>query len=257
MSVGTVVEIVDLRKSYPGGTTALDGVSLTIREGECLGVVGESGSGKSTLARCLLTIEEPDSGDIVLLGRTLRGVRGRALRAARQQMQVVLQNPSASFNAKLTMGESLMEPLRCRGMRCPSFLAPGSARQIAAQLLDLVQLPSSVLRRKPHELSGGEKQRVAIARAISVEPQLIVFDEPTASLDVSIQARVLNLLQDLKDELRLSSMFISHDLSAVQFMSDRSIVLRQGRVIDSFGRDELFDERRAPYTRELIELFER
>lgn len=256
MSQSPVVEIRDLHKHYRGGTHALAGVTLEIRRGECLGVVGESGSGKTTLARCLLTIERPDAGEIILLGERLDHLRGHRLRAARQHMQVVLQNPSSSFNSKLTMRESLLEPLRCRGMRRPSFLSPGSPQQLATQLLDLVQLSSGCLDRKPHELSGGEKQRVAIARAISVEPELIVFDEPTASLDVSIQARVLNLLQDLKADLGLSSMFISHDLSAVQFMSERSIVLRHGRMIDSFRRDELFSPGRDAYTRELISLFE-
>ena len=135
-------------------------------------------------------------------------------------------------------------------------MQPGTQRKVAEQLVDLVRLPVACLDRKPHELSGGEKQRVAIARAISVEPTLLIFDEPTASLDVSIQARVLNLLQELKEELGLSSMFISHDLSAVQFMSERSIVLRGGKIVDRFGRDELFEDERDQYTKDLIKLFE-
>ncbi|QXT63575.1 ABC transporter ATP-binding protein [Tessaracoccus palaemonis] len=250
-----VLEIRDLVKTY-GDVRAVDGVSLTVGPGECLGIVGESGSGKSTLARCLLTLERPDSGDVLLEGRSLVGLRGGALKESRQRLQVVFQNPASSFNSKLTMFESLMEPLRIRGDVCPSFVDPGTPREVAVRLLDLVQLPKSVLDRKPGELSGGEKQRVAIARAISVEPTLMVFDEPTASLDVSIQARVLNLLQDLKDRLGISAVFISHDLSAVQFMSERSIVLRGGRIVDEFHRDELFDDGRDSYTRELIRLFE-
>lgn len=251
-----VLEVIDLHKVYPGGTHAVNGVSFTINKGECLGVVGESGSGKSTLARCLLTLEPVTSGEVKLEGQDLTGLKGSALKQMRRRLQVVFQNPSSSFNTKLTIYESLLEPLRTRGFRVPSFLQGGTERQVAEQLMDLVNLPSAALDRKPYELSGGEKQRVAIARAISVEPTLLVFDEPTASLDVSIQARVLNLLQDLKEQLGLSAMFISHDLSAVQFMSERSIVLREGKVVDQFGRDELFDQGRDHYTRQLIKLFE-
>ena len=246
----------DLQKSYPGGTHAVKGVSFTINKGECLGVVGESGSGKSTLARCLLTLEPATSGEILLNGAPVLGLAGTALKDMRRRLQVVFQNPASSFNSRLTMYESLMEPLLTRGFPQPSFLKPGTPRKVAEQLVELVHLPVAALDRKPHELSGGEKQRVAIARAISVEPTLLVFDEPTASLDVSIQARVLNLLQELKEELGLSSMFISHDLSAVQFMSERSIVLRGGEIVDRFSRDELFEEGRDTYTKDLIKLFE-
>ena len=251
-----VLEVEDLHKTYPGGTHAVKGVSFTINKGECLGVVGESGSGKSTLAKCLLTLEPASAGRAMLEGEPLLQRRGRELRDIRRRLQVVFQNPASSFNSRLTMYDSLLEPLRTRGFVSPSFVQPGTQRKVAEQLVDLVRLPVSCLDRKPHELSGGEKQRVAIARAISVEPTLLIFDEPTASLDVSIQARVLNLLQELKEELGLSSMFISHDLSAVQFMSERSIVLRGGEIVDRFGRDELFEDGRDQYTKDLIKLFE-
>ena len=251
-----VLEVEDLHKTYPGGTHAVKGVSFTINKGECLGVVGESGSGKSTLAKCLLTLEPASAGGATLEGEPLLQRRGKGLRDIRRRLQVVFQNPASSFNSRLTMYDSLLEPLRTRGFVSPSFVQPGTQRKVAEQLVDLVRLPVSCLDRKPHELSGGEKQRVAIARAISVEPTLLIFDEPTASLDVSIQARVLNLLQELKEELGLSSMFISHDLSAVQFMSERSIVLRGGEIVDRFGRDELFEDGRDQYTKDLIKLFE-
>ena len=252
----SVLVVKDLHKIYPGGTHAVKGVSFTINKGECLGVVGESGSGKSTLARCLLTLEPATSGEVLLNGAPVLGLAGTALKDMRRRLQVVFQNPASSFNSRLTMYESLMEPLLTRGFPQPSFLKPGTPRKVAEQLVELVHLPVAALDRKPHELSGGEKQRVAIARAISVEPTLLVFDEPTASLDVSIQARVLNLLQELKEELGLSSMFISHDLSAVQFMSERSIVLRGGEIVDRVSRDELFEEGRDTYTKDLITLFE-
>jgi peptide/nickel transport system ATP-binding protein len=256
-AAGPVLRARDVVKVYGSGTRAVDGVSLTLPAGECLGVVGESGSGKSTLARCLLSLERIDSGDIRLHDLPLNTLRGAALRSARQQMQLVLQNPNASFNERLPIIASLMEPLECIGRRSPSFLQVGDdPRTVAAALLDLVQLPADHLDKMPMQLSGGEKQRVSIARAISTEPSLIVLDEPTASLDVSTQARVLNLLKDLQDALGLSYLFISHDLSAVHFISRHLIVMKNGKVVDDFDRSELFDPGRHDYTRQLIELFE-
>ncbi len=252
-----VLRASDVVKVYGSGTRAVDGVSLSLPTGSCLGLVGESGSGKSTLARCLLSLERIDGGDIWLQDQHLNQLTGAALRSARQRMQLVLQNPNASFNERLPIGASLMEPLECIGRRSPSFLSVGDdPRKVSAALLDLVQLPPEYLDKLPNHLSGGEKQRVSIARAISAEPSFIVLDEPTASLDVSTQARVLNLLKDLQEALGLSYLFISHDLSSVHFISQHLMVMKHGQVVDDFDRDELFDPYRHEYTKQLIDLFE-
>ena len=240
-----VLRLKNVWKTYPGGYQAVKGISFCIRRGECLGLVGESGSGKSTLARCLLTLERMDEGEIWLNGRPLHKLTSAQLHQARREMQAVFQNPSGSFNSKLTIMDSLLEPIRCQNKGCPSFLgSPGMSEwKIASSLLERVHLPASYLDRYPSELSGGQKQRVAIARAISVEPSLIVLDEPTASLDVSIQAKVLNLLKDLQEELCLSYLFISHDLSAVHFMSERLTVMQRGEMVDVCEGKDLFDSR--------------
>ncbi|MFT3875814.1 MAG: ABC transporter ATP-binding protein [Propioniciclava sp.] len=256
-SSAPVLRAENLVKVYGSGTRAVDGVNLSLPAGSCLGLVGESGSGKSTLARCLLSLERITSGELWLGEQHVNTLSGAALRSARQRMQLVLQNPNASFNERLPILASLMEPLECLGRRAPSFLDVGDdPRTVAAALLDLVQLPADYLDKLPTQLSGGEKQRVSIARAISTEPSFIVLDEPTASLDVSTQARVLNLLKDLQDALGLSYLFISHDLSSVHFISQHLIVMKDGVVVDDFDRSQLFDPGRHDYTRQLIELFE-
>lgn len=254
----SVLRAVGLDKTYAGGTHAVQDVSLDIERGECVGVVGESGSGKSTLARCVLTLESLNAGELWLGETPLHRLAGHPLRQARQRLQAVFQNPTTSFNSKVRVGDSLLEPIRCQRRKAPSFLPgdPTTDREVAEALLALVHLPAEHLDRLPRQLSGGERQRVAIARAISIEPELIVLDEPTASLDVSIQARVLNLLRDLQEELGLSYLFISHDLSAVQFMSRRILVMQDGVVVDRFERDGAFSSERHPYTRELVRLFD-
>lgn len=253
-----VIRLSHVRKNYQGGANAVDDVCLSISRGECLGLVGESGSGKSTLARCLLLLERIDSGEVWLEGEAMRNISPSRLHTARQRMQVVFQNPAASLNSKLTIRESLLEPINCQGKGAPSFLGGGAANglDIAERLLELVHLPHNILTRFPRELSGGQKQRVCVARAISVEPALIVLDEPTSSLDVSIQARILNLLKELQEKLGLSYLFISHDLSAVQFMSERLIVMYKGQIVDRFQRTEMFAPERHAYTKELIRIFD-
>lgn len=254
-----VIRAEGLRKTYNGSLTALHGVSLTIAPGECLGIVGESGSGKSTLARCLLTLQPVDGGEIRFEGRPVQALRGPQLRPVRMRMGAVFQNPAAALNPRLRITESLMEPLDQAGTgSAPSFLANRGRLDrvgIAAALLKLVGLPAGYLRAYPHELSGGEKQRVLIARAISTEPALIVLDEPTASLDVTTQSAVLNLLKDLQERLRLSYLFISHDLAAVHFMSHRVMVMKEGAMVDTFAGGELFAAQRHPYTKQLLEVF--
>lgn len=231
-----------ITKQYTSGHKALDGVSITVKRGVCLGIAGESGSGKSTLARCLLGLESLDEGTIIGNGR----------------IQAVFQNPSASMNPKLKVIDTLMEPLDVHKDPAPSFLKnfQGDRYRIARYLLSLVDMPSDYLIAYPHQLSGGQKQRVSIARAISVEPSLIILDEPTASLDVSIQARILNLLKDLQESLGLSYVFISHDLAAVHFMSQDIAIMQHGKIVDQFGSKALFSDERHPYTKKLISVFE-
>ncbi|MFC0189386.1 ABC transporter ATP-binding protein [Fictibacillus aquaticus] len=238
-----VIAVKNAAKTYIGSSrAALDSVSFTIIRGECLGIVGESGSGKSTLAKCILGIQEISDGEITLSDKP----------------QAVLQNPSASLNPKLRIIDSLLEPLDAQKHLLPSFLADvcHDRRKTGDKLLSMVSLPGGCLDQYPHQLSGGQKQRVSIARAISVEPRLIVFDEPTASLDVLVQAKVLNLLKDLQEKLGLSYLFISHDLAAVNFMSQRIGVMKDGQLLDLFRREALFSPQRHPYTKQLIEVFD-
>ncbi|WP_099189458.1 ABC transporter ATP-binding protein [Tepidibacter mesophilus] len=245
-------------KKYSNGHLAVKEVSFSIKKGECMGLVGESGSGKSTLARCILMLEKIDKGEIWFDGESLRDMKKSMLRQKQRSMQVVFQNPSSSLNSKLKIMDSLMEPLDYQPGIEPSFLKgiKNNRRKTAKALLDMVQIPSRYLDSYPHELSGGQKQRVIIARAISVEPKLIVLDEPTASLDVSIQARVLNLLKDLQDEFKLSYFFISHDLSAVNFMCHRMMVMQDGIIVDRFNRKDIFNKSRHHYTKQLLEIFQ-
>lgn len=248
----------NVTKQYSSGQKAVDQVSFVIKKDECLGIVGESGSGKSTLARCILALEKVDQGEIWFKEKPLHTAIKEDLRSIRREVQAVFQNPAAALNPKLKIIDSLMEPLDFQKNIQPSFLK-GIRQQrekAAEQLLEMVVLPSKYLSCYPHELSGGQKQRVTIARAISIEPSLIILDEPTASLDVSIQAKILNLLNDLQQNLGISYLFISHDLAAVNFMSDRMIVMKQGQIVDEFRKYDLFSGNRNPYTKDLLNVFE-
>ncbi|RGL30491.1 ABC transporter ATP-binding protein [Paenibacillus polymyxa] len=256
-SPNSVVTVSGLTKAYTGGKTVLHDVTLSVLPGECQGVVGESGSGKSTLARCILTLDPFDQGELRLDGQSIRGLKRSELKRIRSRLGAVFQHPSAALNPRLTILQSLLEPLDQLKCYVPSFMAglPSGRRNIAEQLLGMVKLPASYLDKFPHQLSGGEKQRVTIARAISTEPDFIVLDEPTASLDVTTQATVLNLLKDLQDEFGLAYLFISHDLAAVHFMSDRIMVMKDGRVLEHFSKESLFHSDRHPYTQSLLEVF--
>lgn len=247
----------NVTKKFSCGHKAVDSVSFHIEKGECLGLVGESGSGKSTLAHCLLQLEKMDQGEIFLANQPLHGMNKRLLRKTRRHIQAVLQNPTASLNPRIKIMDQVMEPLDVR-KEYPSFLKEISHnRQKAAHyLMEMVGVPSKYLSMYPHELSGGQKQRVNIARAISIEPSLIILDEPTASLDVSIQAMILNLLKDLQESLRLSYLFISHDLAAVNFMSHRIMIMQNGKIVDECRKQDLFSERRHSYTKNMIRVFE-
>ena len=250
--------VKNLVKRYSTGYLALDDVSFSIGQGECVGLVGESGSGKSTLALCILMLEKITGGEIWLDGTRLNKLSKKELRRAQKKMQIVFQNPASSLNSKLRIIDSLMEPLDNNPAAQPVFLKSvmGDRRKTAKALLDMVCLSERCLDCYPHELSGGQMQRVTISRAISTGPSLIVLDEPTASLDVSIQAGVLNLLKDLQEQLNLTYFFISHDLSAVNFMCDRTIVMLNGKIVDQCEKNTLFSQERHQYTKRLLAIFE-
>ncbi|ATG55548.1 ABC transporter ATP-binding protein [Brachybacterium ginsengisoli] len=230
----------------PDTIRAVDGVSLSVRRGEVLGVVGESGSGKSTLARVMTGLQPVTRGQVLFEGEFLdRGRRGR--RELGRKVSVVFQDPSTALNPRLPVRETLMDPLRVHGIGT-------EAERLARvkDLLHLVGLPQSAIAVLPRQLSGGQRQRVAIARALALEPQIIVADEPTSALDVSVRAQVLNLLTDLKRELGLGLVFISHDMSTVRFISDTIAVMNHGKVIEHGTVDQIFTDPQDEYTRSLL-----
>ncbi len=227
---------------------AVDDVTLEVLPGETLGIVGESGSGKSTLLRMALRLLRPTAGRVLLEGRDVWALSGAELKELRRTVQPVFQDPGASFNPRQTVRRILAAPLEVHGM------APG--RERAARIeeaLAAVGLGSAVLDRYPHQLSGGQKQRVAIARATILKPRLLLLDEPTSALVVSVQAQVLNLFQRTQRELGLTCLFVSHNLAVVRYVSDRVAVMRYGKVVESGSAAEVFDRPRHPYTRALLQ----
>ncbi|UOE78115.1 ABC transporter ATP-binding protein [Parageobacillus thermoglucosidasius] len=243
----------NIKKTYSSGHRALNGVSISIKKGECVGLAGKSGSGKSTLARCLLMLEKLDEGEIFLQDQPLHLMPKKEIRKIRRHMQAVFQNPAAALNPKRKIIDSLMEALDAYPHVNPVYLQDvRDNRELCAnRLLEMVGIASRYLYCYPHELSGGQKQRVAIARAISIQPSVIIFDEPTASLDVYTQGKILTLLKELQEQLELSYLFISHDLSAVCFLSERILVMKNGEFVDHFQKDDLFSPHRHPYTKQL------
>ena len=234
-------------KSRRGWLIAVDQVDLEIRQGEVLGLVGESGSGKSTLARTLLRLIAATSGSVTFDGIDVLAVKEAKLKDLRRRMQVVFQDPHASLDPRMTVRNSIAAPLKQHGIG-----DRGSRDKLVRSLLHDVGLSEDFMGRYPHECSGGQAQRVAIARALSLQPDFVVFDEPTASLDVSIQAQILNLLVELKEERSLTYMFISHDLHTVNRICDRVAVMYRGRVIETASRNQIFESPRHPYTEALL-----
>jgi oligopeptide/dipeptide ABC transporter ATP-binding protein len=226
---------------------AVDGVSFSIARGEALALVGESGSGKTTLGRLILRLTPPTRGRISFEGTDVLGLRGNALRAMRQRMQVVFQDPVGSLNPRMTVGEAVREPIEVHR------LARGAeARERTARLFGEVGLDPSLVGRYPHELSGGQKQRVCIARALSVEPRFVVLDEPVSALDVSVQAQVLNLLNDLREARQLTYLFIAHDLAVVRHVADRVAVMYLGKLLEIAPVAVLYERPLHPYTAALL-----
>lgn len=247
-----LLEARSLSKFFPardgkGLVRAVNDVSLTLAEGETLGIVGESGCGKSTLARMLLRLIEPSEGKVLFQGEDLLSLSRAQMRQRRRDIQIVFQDPYASLDPRMNIARIIAEPLEIHGI--------GSKADRAAKvagLLSLVGLDPAAGQRFPHEFSGGQRQRIGIARAIALEPKLVVLDEPVSALDVSIQSQILNLLDDLKDRLKLSYIFISHDLSVVQHVSDRVAVMYLGRVVEEGAAEAVLGKPAHPYTQALI-----
>jgi oligopeptide/dipeptide ABC transporter ATP-binding protein len=253
-----LLEVKNLVKRFPirggllgrevGAVQAVSDVSFSIARGETLGLVGESGCGKSTLGRCILRLIEPTSGQVLFKGRDITKLDQKELRKLRRQMQIIFQDPFASLNPRMTVEEILSEPIEIHGL--------ASNRQERLEkihrLLDLCGLRRESLNRYPHEFSGGQRQRVCIARALAVEPEFIVCDEPVSALDVSIQAQIINLMQDLQKELGLTYLFIAHDLKVVEHISNRVAVMYLGRMVEVAEAEELYANPRHPYTQALL-----
>ena len=227
--------------------TAVDGVTLTVGRGEAVGLVGESGCGKSTLGRLALRLLEPTSGVVRFEGKDLGALDKQELRELRKNMQIIFQDPFASLNPRMRILDIIDEPLVIHGLAKKSEL-----EKKGAALLEKVGLPADALRRYPHEFSGGQRQRIGIARALASGPSFIVADEPVSALDVSVQAQIINLLEDLRDEMKLSFLFIAHDLNVVRHFSDRVVVMYLGKIMESAPSEEIYRNPSHPYTEALL-----
>lgn len=226
---------------------AVDDVTLSVRRGETIGLVGESGCGKSTLGRTLIRLYEPTAGEIAFEGKNFLQESGSSLRALRKDIQMIFQDPYASLDPRMTVGQIIGQPFDIHGT-----LTGAEKEKRVKELLEKVGLRASHINRYPHEFSGGQRQRICIARAIALNPKLIICDEPVSALDVSIQAQILNLLQDLQKDLGLTYIFISHDLSVIEHFCDRVAVMYLGRIVEIATREELFKNPKHPYTQALL-----
>jgi oligopeptide transport system ATP-binding protein len=253
-----LLEVTDLVKHFPiksgilfgrevARVRAVDGVSLTLREGETLGLVGESGCGKSTLCRAILQLTQPTSGSVRFAGEELVGRSRRDLRSLRRQMQMIFQDPFASLNPRKRVGQIVGDPMELHGVASGAEL-----KRRVQDLLDRVGLRAEHYNRYPHEFSGGQRQRIGIARALALRPKLIVADEPVSALDVSVQAQIINLLEDLQDEFGLSYLFVAHDLGVVRHVSDRVAVMYLGKIVENSVADELYQKPIHPYSNALL-----
>jgi len=253
----TLLEVKDLKKHFPirggilgrtvGYVYAVDGVSFRIGKGETMGLVGESGCGKTTVGRCILRLIEPTAGEILFEGEDIARIDDKQMIKLRPKMQIVFQDPYASLNPRMTIKDIVGEPMLVNG------IAKGlELRRRVLELLLMVGLSEDHMNRFPHEFSGGQRQRIGVARALSLNPEFIVLDEPTSSLDVSVQAQTLNMLQDLQGKLGLTYLFISHNLSVIKHMSERIAVMYLGKIVEIASKAELFQSQLHPYTQALF-----
>ncbi len=257
MSTENLIEVKNLKKYFPvrGGVLqrvqawvqAVDDVSFTVRRGECLGMVGESGCGKTTVGRTLLRLIPATSGQVLFEGRDVFSLRGEELKALRRDMQIIFQDPYSSLDPRMPIGESIGEGLKAHGMRDAN-----QRQKIVVDMLRKVGLEEYHARRYPHEFSGGQRQRIGIARALAMKPKFIICDEPVSALDVSIQAQVLNILRQLQREFNLTYLFIAHNLSVVEHISDRVAVMYLGKIVELTDRESLYSRPQHPYTQALM-----
>ena len=255
-----VIEAVDLVRHYPitkgiifkkqvGAVKAVDGVSFDLLKGETLAIVGESGCGKSTTGRLLMGLEPPTSGSVKINGDEITTMSGKQLRAKRRDIQIILQDPYTSLNPRMTVSSIIGEPFDIH----PEALPKGTSRkQAVAELMDKVGLNPEFVNRYPHQFSGGQRQRIGVARALALKPSIIVADEPVSALDVSVQAQVMNLLFDLRDDLKLSYIFVSHDLAVVRQIADRIAVMYLGKIVETGPQDHIYRAPAHPYTKALL-----
>lgn len=249
--MSSLLEVRNLSKIFEVGKSkvhAVNDVSFTVGRGETVGLVGESGCGKSTLGRCIMRLLKPTSGDVIFDGVNLSTLSTTEMRKMRRKIQIIFQDPFGSLNPRMSVEQILTEPLEIHRL----FNTKSDRQKRVKELLDLVGLRAESLTRYPHEFSGGQRQRICIARALAVQPEFIVCDEPVSALDVSIQAQIINLLQDLQKEFKLTYLFIAHDLNVVQHISNRVAVMYLGRIVELNDGDSLYKHPRHPYTKALL-----
>jgi peptide/nickel transport system ATP-binding protein len=258
MSGEPLLEVTDLVKHFPikrgilidrevDQVRAVDGVSFTIEPGQTLGLVGESGSGKSTACRAVLQLIKPSSGSVRFEGREIAGLSRRQMRPLRREMQMIFQDPYASLNPRKRVGQIVGDPLKRQGVASGAEL-----RKRVQELLERVGLAGEHYNRFPHEFSGGQRQRIGIARALALQPKLVIADEPVSALDVSIQAQIINLLDDLQDEFGLTYLFVAHDIGVVRHISDRIAVMNDGKIVEEGEVDQVCEHPRHEYTKKLL-----